>query len=386
MRTIGELKDSLAGLLQGTNLDHVTGLNEAIERAARTLAQQVDIPEASGRQAVTLYDGVFDYAAPTTIFGGSLVDFRPQGNSRNQLDYVYKQPVAQFDRTKHLLPNGVAVTFEWSKGVGRMRVASTKPSARTIIDSMNDKDDWTAGGSMGTIVEDETVYFDAKPSLRFTLTGASTGTLTQTLDNSLDIDTYEDVCVGFLAIRTPSASNLTSIALRIGSSASAYDEVSDTDGFLGAWVANDWLLIAFDFSGATSTGTPDWNAIDYVQVRIAHGATLTNFYVGGLWLALPSPHEVLFQSAAIFNEDGTLSNNITDDNTEIILSDAAYTLFEYESAIAVSEQNNKGKPTTNSASYRAKLHGSGNDLGLYTLYRGDNPSQEVREVGNWYDD
>jgi hypothetical protein len=384
LRTLGELKDSLAGLLQGTNLDHITGLNEAIERAARTLAQQVDIPEASGRQAVTLYDGVFDYSAPTTIFGGSLVDFRPQGNSRNQLDYVYKKPVLQFDRTKHYVPNGYNLTFEWKKGVGIMRVASPKPSARTIIDTMNDKDDWTAGGSMGTIVEDETVFYDHKPSLRFTLTGASTGTLTRTLDNALDIDKYEDVCVGFLAIRTPSASDLTSIALRIGSSDSAYDEVSETEGFLGAWTAGDWLLVAFDFSGATSTGTPDWNAIDYVQVRIAHGATLTNFYVGGLWLALPSPHEMLFQSAAIFNEDGTLSNNITDDNTEIILSDAAYTLMEYESAIAIAEQMNRGQPTAVSNSYRSKLYDP--NIGLYQLYRGDNPSEEVRSVGNWYDD
>ncbi len=377
--TVGQLKDGLTGLLTGLDLNNVTGLEKALERAARTLVQKADVPEASAKQAITLYDGVFDYTAPTNIFGGALTDFRPQGNSRSQLDYVYKEPVAQFDRTKHSLPNGYKLTFETYLGVPRVRVASPKPTQRIILDKMDVTTGWTAAGSAGSLVTDETVYYESPASLRFTLTGSSTGTLTKAI-NVVDAEKYEDVCVGFLAIRTPNITNLTNIAVRVGSSASAYDEVTETDGFLGAFVINDWLLVAFDFSGATSTGTPDWTAIDYVQVRIAHTATITNFYVGGFWLALPSPHELHYQTAAIFLAGGALSKTITDDNDEIILNDAAYNLYELECAVTVAEQSSGGNLDGVALGYKNKL-----DREMYPYYRASNPSQQVRETGSYYD-
>src|SRR3990167_2159217 len=372
---VGQLKDGVSSLLQGINLDNVTGLNKILERAARTLVQKADVPEASGRQSITLYDGVFDYPAPELIFGGALIDFRPQGNSRNQLDYVYKKPVELFDRTKHLLPNGYALSFEHNKGTGIARIASPKPTSRTILDNMNEDTGWTAAGSASALAEDETVYYESPASLRFTLTGSSTGTLTKTI-NALDIASYEDVAVGFLAIRTPSIANLTNISVRVGSSDSAYDEVTETEGFLGAWTVDDWLLVAFDFSGATSTGTPDWTAIDYIQVRVAHTGTITNFRVGGFWLALPSPHEMIFQTAAIFKQSGSLAKTIIDDDTEITLNDAAYSLYELECAVAVAEGSSGGNLDGVAQGYKLKLKDE-----LYPNYRADNPSEEVRTIG-----
>lgn len=380
MFTVGNLKDSVSGLLSGLDLNNVNSLLKALERAARTLVQKADIPEASAKQAITLYDGVFDYTAPTNIFGGALTDFRPQGNSRSQLDYVYREPIAIFDRTKHILPNGYKLTFEHNKGVGIVRVASPKPLQRIILDKMDSITDWTAAGSAGSLVADETVYYETPASLRFTLTGSSTGTLTKAI-TAVDAEKYENVAVGFLAIRTPSVANLTNISVRVGSSASDYDEVTETEGFLGAWVVDEWLLVAFDFSGATSTGTPDWTAIDYIQVRIAHTGTITNFYVGGFWLSLPSPHEIHYQTAAIFLRSGALSKTITDDNDEIILNDAAYNLYELECAVTIAEQSSGGNLDGVALGYKSKL-----DRELYPMYRADNPSDEVRSIGNYYDD
>jgi hypothetical protein len=387
MKIVGNLKDSVAGLLQGVNLDNITGLNSALERAARNLVQQADIPEASGRQEITLYDGVYNYLTPTTIFGTALVDIRPQGVSRTTLDIPQKRPVVRFDSTKNIVPSGYEVAFEYKNGVGIMRIAQTKARGRTVLDTMKEDTGWVASGSASTPVEDATVFYESPASLRFTLTGSSTGIITKTLTSAVDLASYEDVAVGFLAIRTPSVANLTSITVRLGSDASNYVEITETDGFLGAWTADGWLLVAFDFSTATSTGTPDWTALDYLQVRIAHTGTITNFRVGGFWLSLPSPHEVLFQSSAIFLASGaSASASIVDDNDSILLNDAAYLLYEYECAVAISEQSNGGQPGKVSEAYKAKLHGSGNDIGLYSHYRADNPSAELRTIDNWYND
>jgi hypothetical protein len=384
MKTVAQVKEELSGLLTGTNLNNVTAIDRALERAARITVQKLKAPEAIGRQAVTLYDGVYNYAPDTAIFGGSLRDFRPQGNSRTPNDYVYKEPIQVFDREKKWLPNGYAIAFEWNKGTPIMRVTSPNPYPRAILDPMTDDDGWTAAGSASGLLVDETVYYENPASLRFQLAGASTGTLTKAISQQ-DIDIYEDVGVAFLAIYAPTITNLTNIELRIGSSATAYNNVTATQGFLGAWKSGEWTIVAFDFSAASQTGTPDWNAIDYIQVRVTHAGAMTNFRVGGLWISLPAPHELIYGTAAVFMAASTPSVTISSDSDQILFSDASFTIYTYLSAKEIAMQMSGGKFTAQIKGFDDVLTGSQNEPGLIPLYRADNPSEDIGTKGNWYD-
>jgi len=386
LHTVGELKAGVQGLLQNINLSKVVNLNGALERAARTVVQQADVPEASGMQAITLYDGVDYYLAPDILFGGAINLIRRQGAASSPLDYNYKVPVDTFTRTKQFLPNGYMLDVEYKNGTAMLGIASPIPKPRIIIDPMNDTDGWVAAGSASGLVEDETVYYQQPASLRMTLSGSSTGTLTKTLDNALDLTAYEGVGVVFLAIYTPVAGDFTSATVRLGSDSSNYFETgAETEGFLGAWTANDWTLIALDLAGATETGTVDIENVDYVQVRLAHTATLVNFRVGYLWTSLPMPNEILFQSSAIFRTSaGVQTQTITGDGDTIILNDAAYTLLEYEAALNVAMQQGGDLSSGQVQMFRGILYGSANDQGMYNLYRGDNPSGQLRTVGSYY--
>lgn len=386
LHTVGELKAGVQGLLQNITLSKVVNLNGALERAARTVVQQADVPEASGMQPITLYDGVNYYLAPDIIFGGAVNLIRRQGEASSPLDYNYKVPVDTFTRTKQFLPNGYMLDVEYKNGTAMLGISSPVPNPRIIIDTMSSTDGWTAGGSASSLVEDATVYYQQPASLRMTLTGSSTGTLTKTLTSPLDLTAYEGVGVVFLAIYTPSATDFTSAVVRLGSSSSDYFTTStETAGFLGAWTANDWTLIALDLAGAVETGTVDIENVDYVQVRLAHSATLTNFRVGYLWTALPSPNEILFQSSAIFRTSaGVQTQTITGDGDTVILNDAAYTLLEYEAALNVAMQQGGDLSSGQVQMFRGILYGSANDQGMYSLFRADNPSQELRTVGSWY--
>jgi len=382
---VGTLKESVAGLLTGTNVANITNLYGALERAGRTLAQKISLPTSSGRESIILYDNVFDYPAPDTIFASSITDLRPQGIDRAPWDFVYKTGGEQFDRTKGYLPNGYMVAFEYIQGAGIMRVSTPNAFPRAILDPMSATTGWVAAGSASAVVLDQTVYYEAPASLRSTLTGASTGTYTKTISTQ-NLSTYEDVGVVFLAIYTPSATNLTSITLRLGSSASAYDSVTATTGFIGSWIANDWTLVAFDFAGSASTGTPNWSAINHAQIRVTTAGTITNFRLGGMFIALPAPHEVLFDSAALFlTSGGSPSSTITADADLILVGDAAYTIYEYEAAKAVAMQMSGGVYTNQIKGFDEVLLGEGNELGLYARYRADNPSESLRQVGTYYD-
>lgn len=385
-KTVSNLRDSVGGMLQGLNLNNVTNLYTAFERTARQVCIKLDIPEATLRSNLTLYDGVVDYLAPTDMFASAIVDIRPQGQERWYGDKVQKQPLAEFDQEKGWI-TGTKATVEYDKGTGLLRVVSLVPTARIELDSMTETTGWTAAGSAASLVADSTVFWQSPSSLRFTLTGASTGTLTKSI-SSVDLTDYLNVGVGFLAFRTPSGSDLTSIELRIGSDSTNYYSVIVTTGFIKSFTSGDWMLASFDLSTATTIGSPTITAIDYVQIRIVHGATLTNFYVGDLWISLPSPSTLIYQTSAIFlpTSATTPINTITANTDQILLNDSAFAIYEIECAKTIAEQQGGILASPLIQGFKADLGGVvGRPPGLIDMYRADNPSQELRTVGSYYD-
>lgn len=385
--TVSQLKDGVSAILQGTTVNNVSDVYRAFERAAATVLQRADIPEASGQTNYMFYNGVFDYPAPPTIFGGALIDIQPQGISRNPSDYVYKQPIELFDRTKCLLRNGVSATFEHYLGQGIMRIAQVRAPLKAELDPMNDTDGWVLAGTGSGLTTDSTVYYQSPASLRFQV-GAGTATLAKTID-SIDLSGYEGVAVGFLAIDAPSATDLSSLVIKVGSNNANYVAVTETEGFLGAWIANDWLLVAFDLANGINTGTPDFSSLTYIEVDVVAAAPLINMRIGGLWLSLPTPYTVLYQSDAIFLSDGSLSETINSDDDQIILADAAYILYEYECAYTIAIQQGTPQMEQILAQISTVLNGTRTgatpQLGLYDRYRADNPSEQIRQIGSYYD-
>lgn len=394
MNTIATLKDSISGILSGIELDNeVTNLFQAIERAVRVMAVRIDVPEASASENIILYSGVDYYPAPETIFGSAVTDFRPQGNTRSFDDYVYRKGISLFNRTKCFIPNGYTLDFEYNKGVAVMGVIQRKTLSRVILDTMSDTSGWVAGGTASGLVLDQSVYYNAPASLRFNLaiTGPQ-GYLEKTLDSQIDLTSYQGVGVIFLAVYLPSVTGVTSIGMRIGNDSANYYDVSATEGFLGSFIANDWMLVALDLANASQVGTVDITKVDYLRTYFDYsGAAIPNVRVGGAWISLPSPHKVFFQTAAIFQSGANNpSSSITDAEDNILLNESAYTILEFESASAVLLQSGAGVNSPLYSQIQNVLHGirARNGImvqaGLYDSYEADNPSQEIRQTDNYY--
>lgn len=393
--SVFDLKYSVSGLLSGIDLSNVDDVDGCLKRSAATLAQKADVPEMSGIQNIELYDGVFDYPCNQTIFGTAINDIRPQGISRNPADFVIKTDQETFDRNKNFYyPSGTMSTFQYQNGQPIIRIVAPFPKQKNIIDPMNATTGWVAGTMASNLNQDVTNFYQAPASLRFNI-ATGTGTLTKTI-TATDLSLYEGVGVAFLAIQIPAtatAADLTDITLQLGSSSGNYDEVSATEGFLGAWIVNEWLLVAFDFSTASSTGVPNWSAIAYINVSLDVASSMTNFRVGGLFISMPTPAQILFQSAAIFLAFGASqpTTDITADTDTIILTDAAYNIYLQESALSVLQNTGAGASDATSIKINQMLHGvrarngAMIEAGLYDSYRGDNPSQELRTIGSWYD-
>lgn len=392
MYVVAQLKNKAKGLLANIDLTKVPDVNGAIERAGRSMSQKMTIPEAGGRQPYLLYDQVFDNIAPTSIFGGAIVDLRPQGVTRTQWDDTYRQQVMAFDQTKCELTNGVAVTFEWRNGVPIMRVAKTRAPFSTLIDPMDALTGWVAGGHAASLALDSQVYYQSPSALRFNATTLGDSYLEKTLTNTINLSAYQGVGMVFLALYTPSATNLSSVSIRLGSSSANYVLASATQGFVGAWWANDYLLVALDLSQVTTVGTPDFTKINYVRATVTTAAAISNIRLGRLFVGLGAPYELIFKTAAIFlNSAGVASSQISSDNDQIILNDSAFNIFEHESAIALYMNSGGSMSAPQVVQLEAALNGSRTRtgqviaLGLYDLYKAANPSEVVPVVGNWYE-
>lgn len=399
MKTISQYKDSVAAILSGIDLSNVDNVYGAFERAARTMVQKADIPEASGIQNLVIYDGVYDYPCDTRIFGTAINDIRPQGITRQPSDGVLKTNQQLFDRTKGFYPSGTTSTFEYRNGTPIIRIVAPYPTQRQNIDTMtaigNSPNQWVLGGTASGLVVDQTNYYQTPASLRFTITGLGTGTMTKTLQNPISMSNYQGVGVAFVAMQIPTGttpSALATMSLKLGSDGSNYSLVTQATGFVGAWTAGEWVLVAFDFSNPSVVGTPNWSSIQYAQVLMGTLSTIVNFRLGGLFVSLPSPSQILFQSAAIFLPAGATQalTTITSDTDSIILNDAAYTIYEHEGAISICQQTGGTTGSATIATLESVLNGARArngtviNQGLYDLYKGNNPSQQIRTVGTYY--
>ena len=393
MKTIADLKERVAAILSGIDIGQIDNLYGAFERAARVFTQKAKIPETQQTQNISLYSGVLDYLINDSIFGTGIIDIRPQGVSRQTGDFVYKKSSLDFDRTKGYF-SGTMATFDYFQGTPIIRIKPSFVPPKANIDQMNDVTGWVAAGSASGLVADTSVFYQYPASLRFTLTGSSTGTLTKTITTQ-DLSPYKGVGVAFLAVRIPDSyppTGLTDISLKIGSSAGNYALVTQTTGFLGDFSAGNWILVPFDFSTSSDTETPDWTKIAYIQVTFDHTITFANFRVGGLWISQPTPAQILYSSAGFFLNTGVVSNSITDTTDQIILNDSAYSIYEYECALSCLQQTGGSLSDSTMGQIEGILNGTRTrtgivvTLGLYDLYRAENPTENLTKVGNWYND
>jgi len=387
MKTVSDLKNSVSAILSNLDLNNIADLNPTLERAVTNLIERADIPEASGIQNITLYNGVYDYPIDTKVFGTKVVDIAPQGISRPAWDGVTKTNQQNFDRTKGYLANGTRFTFKYLSGTPIIRIETQNTVQNVNVDTCTTLSNWVESGSLSSLTVNTSNYYQQPASLRFTLTGSSAGILTETLSNAIDLGSYEDVGVVFLAVYIPDSTTLTSIQLKMGSDSTNYDSKTVTQGFTGAWTSNNWQLVAFDMSAATTTGTPDWDAIDYVQITFNHTATQTNFRIGDLFISQPSANQIFYYSNAVFMATGTTTQlkTITTDTDSIVFNDSAYTIYLYESALALLENTSGGMGDPMYARIQEKLNGNGGQIkGLYQQYQGSNPSQEIRTLGSYY--
>lgn len=337
-QTILTLKDELAGMLHGTNIDDVHYPFGVFFRAGRQMLLDCDPFETKRLVALTtpVYQGIFTYAVPTDLDMNGVIDLRPQVN-RYYGDVVDQRFSANFDQYKE----DDTITVEYVNGVKVIRIAK-QLNAPVIFGNFASTSGWSVGVDATNLTKDSQYYTYAGGSLNFDLDGSTTsGYIENSTITSTDLSTHENISRLFLDVYFPDADLITNVILRWGNDSSNYFSVTATSPFDQSSFVDGWNTVGFSWNGATETGSVDSSAIDYVRVTVTYDGTAeTDIRVDNLRSILGQIYDLQYYSNYLFKDatTGALKLRPENDDDEVILEPQSMNVYLHKVAEMAAQQ------------------------------------------------
>jgi len=336
-------KSDLTGIVHGTTLNQITNLNGLFNRAARQLLQDLDPAETIRYSLIgPVFDQVFDYSCPIDLKGTKIIDIAPQVN---RLGNVFLSRYNQdFDIAKTFsLQDLFTITYNGSIKVLKLNFSQApSPIVVDTMSSITDNGTYSVSGGGANLSVDSQNFVVGGSSLKFDLSlGQSTGYVQNTTLTTVDLTDTLNEGTQFLWVYLPNASSVTAIELRWGSSTSNYYSLSVTTTQSGTAFQNGWNLLSFNWSSASTTGTPVITDINFVRVTFSYDSTLqTGVHVNGLTSQLGSLLNVEYYSECLFRDSLTLAfqATVTDDSNLINLELDSYNIYLNQLSYLVCQQ------------------------------------------------
>ncbi len=326
-QTILTLKDELAGMLHGTNIDDVHYSLGVFYRAGRQVLLDCDPFETKRLAELTtpVYEGIFSYAVPTDLKMNKVVDIRPQvlRETAENFDQRYSE---EFD----LLKENNTFNVEYVNNTKTINISKSLNSGSRVSDFASTTG-WAAADDATNITLDQIYYSYGSSSLNFDLDGSTTsGYIENSTLSSVDLSAHEDKARMFLDVYFPDSSLITNVILRWGNDTSNYFSVTSTSPFNSSAFSNGWNTIDFNWNGAAETGTVDTTVIDYVRITITYDGTAeTDIRVDNLRSILGTIYDLQYYSNFLYTDatTGNLKEQPEVDNDSCILEPQSMNLY-----------------------------------------------------------
>jgi hypothetical protein len=384
MQTIATLKSDLVRKLHGTSLSKVEGINDLISEAARNVLTRLD-PHETVREANienAIFDDVFTYTSPANLKGDKIIDIQPQVNRVSGQKYT-KSLIADFNRTNDLKQFNIV----YKNGVKFLRLKDNSAPSKRVLTPIDSITGWSASFAAANITLDSLNFISGNKSLNFDLTtSASVGVIENSTLPEVDLSDTDTQNSAFVWVFLPTANKVTSITGRLGSSSANYYSVTVSTSHEGQVFQDGWNLLRFDIADGTETGTVDWSAISYVQLRFAHDQSgMTDVRVDSITIGVGKLYTVYYYSNTLFQGiDGSLKTRPTLDTDLILLEQDAYNIALYETAYLVAQELQGENGSFDESYFRRKLDGDNTQVGLYRKYTMSYPSQQIKARSQYY--
>lgn len=288
--------------------------------------------------APNLFNDIYQYTAPSDIDGNNLIGIQPQSMNRDRNNIWELVPEEEFDIRKqtdynlvafsdHSFARGLLISMR-NDGLRELSIVGLQGLAG---DSSNGSS-WAAFGQGTNLQTDNYNFIKGSGSVQFDIaTGGITAGIVLTSVNSFDLTYYKSAGSVFTWAYITTIANVTNIKLRVGSSASAYYEMTAT-------VANDatafvagWNLIRFDFNSKTTTGSPVVTACNYAALYFTlSSGTVVDIGYRFNWLNAKQGNisNLIYYSGNPWQTNGGTSiTRSTVDSDQLVCDHDEYSLF-----------------------------------------------------------
>lgn len=383
--TISTLINDVTSSIHGTTANKVPGIYGIINRAARTLLLDVDPKETQRivQLASQVFDDVFEYPIPVDVKGDRLIDLRLTAG-RIPREVFAQDYAVTFDTQKSLGVNN-AIYSQWNTGVKSLRIEAPFLTAPTQLTDTGTTTDWAVTSGASTLTLDQTNYVAGGGALVFNLdAGSATGYVENSSLTPIDLTSHLNTSTLFTWVYLPTGASITSVNLRWGSDSSNYYNYTTTTNQAGLAFQNGWNLCAFPWVSATTVGTPDYEAIDYIRVTFAYNSTLqTGVKVCTVVSTLGYIFELQYYSKYLFRNASTNAfqetvTDSTDNNLVVNLDTDSYNLL-FNKVAFLTAQSLQGAD----AAYDAVFFDSEYQKAL-TKYQKLNPSEAMKKGEIYY--
>lgn len=369
--------------IHGTTVNKIPNIYGIANRAARAVLLDVD-PKETQRivQLGQVFNSTYDYSCPVDVKGDRFVDIRPQGQ-RFPTDQYPQGYAVEFDAYKDVSFDNKIYT-QWNTGVKTLRIEAPSLTAPLTLTDTSSITGWAATTGASNLALNTSNYVAGGGALSFDLlTGSSSGYVENSTLAAVNLANYKNVATMFLWVYIPTASATTDVKVRWGSSSADYWEATATAAQDGTAFQNGWNFLSFPWSGATSTGTPDETAVNYVRFTVDYSAAQTGFLVCNFTSTLGYYFQAQYYSKYLFRDPATNAfqetvADSTDNNKIINLDTDSYNLFFNKSMYFIA-QALQGADAGYDATFWANEYAT-----ALKRYSALNPSEEMLKSATYY--
>jgi len=387
--TISHLKENLRGVLHSTDLDKVKNPYHLFGRKAKELLGKIDPvgTKRIGQITNAIHSDIYDYTAPDDLKADKIIDIYPQAGrtKADRFSQRYSQRFAAYKtrETFHVRDKD---------GTKILRMSASIETPKTIhsCENLTDNGTWAADGTgASNLTRDTLYYYDGAASLNFDLTaGQTTGYLENSTMSAVDLEDMENVGSLWARVYIPDTSIITNFILYWGSSSSDYWYATATSPHDQSSFKTGWNVLRFDWNGASSSGSPDSSAVNYLKFLVTYDGTAeTDLRLDKITASLGKIYELEYYSNYMFQSSaGTWKEDANTGSDIINLDQLAYEIYVLECAMACVQQVKTQQARTDYELFYSDLYGDGNKKGLYGIYEEQHPSEAIKEQSFYWED
>jgi len=327
--TYSEVDTDIQSRMQGSAPDQTKRLN-AINLAAQNLGAKYDIDSTKREKIVYIVPNGDPINLSTEI---------PDYKNIKDLRYLNKSN-GEFRRIEDDIfdihsKNGALIdeyTTTFNNGKEYLRVSMADGYSSTDLHACNSL---TENGTWAVVAASDAVNLSLNTvnsvnsggALQFDIDVSNSVNNYAVVENStitsLDLTSYLGLGRARFWVYLPSVTEFTSVELRWGSSSSDYYSAVATTNIDGSPLVSGLNHIEIDWADATSTGSPDVSAVDYLAIKLNYTASFTDqtaVRVEGIKMFLPMPVRIVYYSSYVSQTtSGTFQPDLTATSSDEIL-------------------------------------------------------------------